>query len=74
MIALDRSSGLLGIARGQRGEDGVEGSERVGMEVVGGVEECVRGDLGFEGWREGVFVSHFAVYLRGSGWSSVRAT
>ena len=57
MIALDRSSGLLGIARGQRGEDGVEGAERVGVEVVGGVEECVRGDLGFEGWREGVLVS-----------------
>ncbi|WVF67709.1 hypothetical protein IAT40_002468 [Kwoniella sp. CBS 6097] len=37
MIALDRSSGLLSIAKEEN--DG----------------ECVRGDLGFSGWREGVF-------------------
>ncbi|WVQ95287.1 hypothetical protein IAU59_002382 [Kwoniella sp. CBS 9459] len=37
MIALDRSSGLLSIAKDEnRGE-------------------CVRGDLGFSGWRKGVF-------------------
>jgi tRNA (uracil-5-)-methyltransferase TRM9 len=49
MIALDRSSGLLSVARAQKGE--------VGDDVVGGVEECVRGDLAFDGWRKGVFVS-----------------
>jgi hypothetical protein len=49
MIALDRSSGLLSVARAQKGE--------VGLDVVGGVEECVRGDLAFDGWRKGVFVS-----------------
>ncbi|OCF41090.1 hypothetical protein I317_05101 [Kwoniella heveanensis CBS 569] len=37
MIALDRSSGLLSIARDENGG------------------ECVRGDLGFSGWRRGVF-------------------
>ncbi|WWC71210.1 uncharacterized protein I206_105163 [Kwoniella pini CBS 10737] len=37
MIALDRSSGLLEIARNENGG------------------ECVRGDLGFRGWRDGVF-------------------
>ncbi|WWD19384.1 hypothetical protein CI109_103844 [Kwoniella shandongensis] len=37
MIALDRSSGLLEIARKENGG------------------ECVRGDLGFDGWRRGVF-------------------
>lgn len=43
MIALDRSEGLLGFARtcGEQNE----------------LEECVRGDLCFEGWRAGVFVS-----------------
>ena len=49
MIALDRSSGLLSVAKSQKGE--------IGDEVVGGVEECVRGDLAFDGWRHGVFVS-----------------
>ncbi|KAK6911049.1 hypothetical protein I203_105084 [Kwoniella mangroviensis CBS 8507] len=37
MIALDRSSGLLEIARNENGG------------------ECVRADLGFNGWRRGVF-------------------
>ncbi|KAK8854482.1 hypothetical protein IAR55_003220 [Kwoniella newhampshirensis] len=37
MIALDRSGGLLEIARKENGG------------------ECVRGDLGFDGWRRGVF-------------------
>jgi tRNA (uracil-5-)-methyltransferase TRM9 len=41
-IALDRSANLLGIARAQRD---------------GGGYECVRADLGFEGWRDGIFVS-----------------
>lgn len=49
MIALDRSSGLLSVARAQKGE--------IGDDVIGGVEECVRGDLAFDGWRKGVFVS-----------------
>jgi hypothetical protein len=49
MIALDRSSGLLSVARTQKGE--------IGDDVIGGVEECVRGDLAFDGWRKGVFVS-----------------
>lgn len=49
MIALDRSSGLLSVARTQKGE--------IGEGVVGGVEECVRGDLCYDGWRRGVFVS-----------------
>lgn len=48
MIALDRSEGLLSIAKEQQQEGG--------QKVAGG-EECVRGDLGFEGWRAGVFVS-----------------
>lgn len=40
MLALDRSSGLLEIAR--------HGAEY----------ECIRADLGFKGWREGVLVSY----------------
>ena len=41
VIALDMSSGLLDIAKGQLDYGA----------------ECVRGELGFEGWRRGVFVS-----------------
>src|SRR4051795_1806593 len=41
MLALDRSSGLLEIAQKQGSGD----------------QECLRGDLCFQGWREGVFVS-----------------
>jgi tRNA (uracil-5-)-methyltransferase TRM9 len=40
-IALDRSEGLLEIARTQLHEKA----------------ECLRGDLGFGGWRAGIFVS-----------------
>ncbi len=47
MIALDRSTGLLEIAQKQAEAD----------------EECVRGDLCFHGWREGVFVSVRRVQL-----------
>jgi hypothetical protein len=59
MIALDRSLGLLSVARAQKGDaaEGVGAAEGDDGDVVGGVEECVRGDLGFEGWRDGVFVS-----------------
>lgn len=39
MIALDRSLGLLSIAKQQEGD-----------------ADCVRGDLGCRGWRDGVFV------------------
>ena len=46
MIALDRSLGLLGLAKQQEHE----GMGAGGMEVV-------RGDLGCRGWRDGVFVS-----------------
>ncbi|WVQ90757.1 hypothetical protein IAS59_004538 [Cryptococcus gattii] len=58
MIALDRSSGLLSHARkmgfgglnANRQEDGKEGTED-GSEVA----ECVRGDMGVDVWRAGVF-------------------
>ena len=46
MLALDRSSGLLDLAR-HTGEDG-SGNK---------VNECIRADLGFRGWRPGVVVS-----------------
>jgi hypothetical protein len=48
MIALDRSSGLLSDAQRQSEGEGIK-------------EECVRGDLGFDGWRQGVFVSESAI-------------
>ena len=38
MLSLDRSSGLLELARNE------------------GINECIRADLGFRGWRNGVFV------------------
>ena len=38
MLSLDRSSGLLNLAR------------------HGSINECIRADLGFQGWRRGVFV------------------
>ncbi|ORY32170.1 hypothetical protein BCR39DRAFT_524449 [Naematelia encephala] len=47
LIALDRSAGLLDIARRQSGRKGVNGDEALW--------ECVRADLGFKGWRQGVF-------------------
>jgi len=58
MIALDRSRGLLDIARGQvwQGTSG-DKSEKVGGDVKGGGAECIRGDLGARCWRNGVFVS-----------------
>lgn len=58
MIALDRSSGLLSHARkmgfgglnANRQEDGKEGTGD-GSNVA----ECVRGDMGVDVWRAGVF-------------------
>jgi hypothetical protein len=52
MLALDRSSGLLEIAQKQGSGD----------------QECLRGDLCFQGWREGVFVSVT------DGWCAIRSS
>lgn len=49
MIGLDRSLGLLEIA--QKGGSGTADNDSPEL------EECVRGDLIFDGWRDGVFVS-----------------
>jgi hypothetical protein len=78
MLALDRSLGLLEIARTQKGGVGEqstgtdsstqkgkgretdisEGMEAVRLDDVQSVlEECLRGDLCFNGWRNDVFVS-----------------
>lgn len=72
MVALDRSLGLLEFARTQMG--GVEGKGKAkegegqgqedGQEGKQGVlEECVRADLCFNGWRSGVFVSFVHLHL-----------
>lgn len=61
MVALDRSSGLLEFARTQVGGVDGKGKEKTVGEAGEGepsvLEECVRADLCFNGWRSGVFVS-----------------
>lgn len=71
-VALDRSQGLLEIAR-HAGRDGPKGKGRDGGEPEQVDEreyDCVRGDLGYTGWRQGVFVS----CTPPSPWSSPCAT
>lgn len=62
---MDRSMGLLEIARGQgfgydRISQGTKGDSAEGGHFTGGsaqsVGECVRGDLCGTSWREGTFV------------------
>ncbi|GHJ85220.1 hypothetical protein NliqN6_1622 [Naganishia liquefaciens] len=57
MVALDRSLGLLEFARTQTGsvEGKGKGKEEDKEEAPSVVEECVRADLCFNGWRSGVF-------------------
>jgi hypothetical protein len=60
MIALDRSMGLLELAKAQ------PVFSDLGGEHGGGGGEVVRGDLGCRGWRDGVFVCPPFVALGGS--------
>lgn len=59
MVALDRSLGLLEFARTQTGgSDGKGKGKGTALEEESSVlEECLRADLCFNGWRSGVFVS-----------------
>lgn len=59
--ALDMSWGLLSVARNSLGGVGsAENAEAGPSELRGGPVECLRGELGYEGWRAGVFVSSIA--------------